>query len=46
MGHHKAILDAISNRDSEGARDAMEHHLHESGVAAADALRARGFWDR
>ncbi len=43
--HHQAILDAIVARDPDGARRAMEHHLHESGVAAADALRAQGFWD-
>ncbi len=30
---------------SRRARRAMEHHLHESGVAAADALRAQGFWE-
>ncbi len=43
--HHQAILDAITTHDVDGARLAMEHHLHESGVAAADALRAQGFWD-
>jgi DNA-binding GntR family transcriptional regulator len=43
--HHQAILDAIAAHDVDGARRAMEHHLHESGVAAADALRAQGFWD-
>lgn len=46
VGHHGAILDAILDRDPEGARRAMEGHLHESGVAAADALRRRGFWGR
>lgn len=46
VGHHQAILDAISDRNPERARDAMEHHLHESGVAAAEALRAQGFWER
>jgi DNA-binding GntR family transcriptional regulator len=45
VGHHAEILAAIEARDPERARIAMEHHLHESGVAAADALRARGFWD-
>ncbi len=44
VGHHEAILQAIIDRDAVGARVAMEHHLHESGVAAADALRAKGFW--
>lgn len=43
--HHQTILDAIVARDADRARRSMEHHLHESGVAAADALRARGFWD-
>ena len=43
--HHQAILDAIAAHDPERARRAMEHHLHESGIAAADALRAQGFWD-
>jgi DNA-binding GntR family transcriptional regulator len=43
--HHQAILDAIVARDAITARRAMEHHLHQSGVAAADALRAQGFWD-
>lgn len=43
--HHQAILDAIADHDAERARRAMEHHLHESGIAAADALRAHGFWD-
>lgn len=45
VGHHADILDAIRRRDPDAARDAMRHHLHESGVAAVDALRARGFWD-
>lgn len=43
--HHQTILDAIVERDADRARRTMEHHLHESGVAAADALRAQGFWD-
>jgi len=42
---HQGIVDAILSRDGEAARLAMEHHLHEAGVAAADALEARGFWD-
>jgi DNA-binding GntR family transcriptional regulator len=45
IGHHQTILDAITARQPELARRTMEHHLHESGVAAADALRAQGFWD-
>lgn len=45
VDHHQAILDAIVTRDREAARRAMEHHLHESGVAAATALRKQGFWD-
>jgi DNA-binding GntR family transcriptional regulator len=43
--HHAAILDALIARDGDAARRAMEHHLHESGIAAAEALRAQGFWD-
>ncbi len=43
--HHGAILGALRARDGEAARLAMEHHLHESGLAAADALREQGFWD-
>lgn len=43
--HHQAILDAIAAHDPERARRAMEDHLHESGVAAAEALRAQGFWE-
>ncbi len=42
--HHAEILAAIVARDAEGARQAMEAHLHQSGVAAADALEAQGFW--
>jgi DNA-binding GntR family transcriptional regulator len=45
IGHHQTILDAIVERDADRARRTMEHHLHESGVAAADALRVQGFWD-
>lgn len=45
VGHHAEILAAIEARDPERAQRAMEHHLHASGVAAADALRAQGFWD-
>ena len=43
--HHADILQAIAARDAEAARRHMEHHLHESGVAAAESLRSRGFWD-
>lgn len=43
--HHASILQAIVNGDSQAARQAMEHHLHQSGVAAADALEAQGFWN-
>lgn len=42
--HHQAILDAIAARHPDRARLAMEHHLHESGVAAANALHQQGFW--
>lgn len=42
--HHAEILGALLARDGKAARQAMEHHLHESGVAAADALSAQGFW--
>lgn len=41
---HAVIVEAIIDRDSEAARLAMERHLHEAGVAAADALAERGFW--
>ena len=43
--HHGAIVEALKSRDGEAARIAMEHHLRESGLAAAEALRAQGFWD-
>ncbi len=43
--HHGAIVDALKARDGEAARIAMEHHLRESGLAAAEALRLQGFWD-
>lgn len=42
---HAAIVDAISRRDADGARAAMEQHLHDAGVAAAAALQDRGFWE-
>ncbi len=41
---HAAILGAIANRDPDGARRAMEHHLRQGGAAAAEALRRQGFW--
>lgn len=41
---HAAILAAIAERDAEGARRAMEHHLRRGGAAATEALRQRGFW--
>ena len=43
--HHAAILQAIMDRDADGARGAMEEHLHQSGIAAADFLMRNGFWD-
>ncbi len=42
---HQQILDAIEARDAVAARVAMETHLHEAGVAAANALEATGFWE-
>ena len=42
--HHAAILEAISQRDAEGARLAMEEHLRQSGLAAADFLLRHGYW--
>ncbi len=42
--HHRKILDAVVERDAQRAREAMETHLHESGVAATEALRRQGFW--
>ena len=42
--HHRKILNAVIERDAEGAQQAMEAHLHESGVAATEALRHQGFW--
>ena len=44
--HHAAILEAIAARDPDGARRAMEEHLHESGAAAAEFLQRHGYWDR
>jgi len=42
---HSEILEAISNREGSRARAAMEVHLHRAGIAAADALEERGFWE-
>ena len=44
IGHHQLIIDAIVAKDADGARRAMEFHLHESGLAAAAAFEAMGFW--
>ncbi len=44
VDHHERILTAIESGDADAARSAMEDHLHESGIAAAEALRAQGFW--
>ena len=43
--HHAAILEAITERDPDGARQAMEEHLHQSGIAAAEFLQRHGYWD-
>ncbi len=45
IDQHAAILDAVLARDPDGARRAMEAHLRQSGLAATEALRAKGFWD-
>jgi len=42
---HQAIVDAVAARGPDAARQAMETHLHQAGVAAASALEARGFWE-
>lgn len=42
---HQSIMDAISQRDSSSARQAMEEHLHAAGVAAVHALEGQGFWE-
>lgn len=42
--HHRRILNAVIAGDADGARQAMEAHLHESGVAATEALQRQGFW--
>jgi len=31
FSEHEAIVDAIARRDAQGAREAMEHHLHNVG---------------
>ena len=43
--HHAAVLEAIVQRDPEGARRAMEEHLRQSGLAAAEFLQRHGYWD-
>ena len=43
--HHAAILEAIINHEADEARRRMEHHLHESGVAAVAYLERQGFWE-
>ena len=43
--HHAVILEAITARDADGARKAMEEHLHQSGMAAAEFLQRHGYWD-
>jgi DNA-binding GntR family transcriptional regulator len=43
--HHAAILEAIVDRDADEARRRMEHHLHESGMAAVAYLEHQGFWE-
>ncbi len=42
--HHAEILEALIERCPDKARQAMESHLHESGVAAAARLEATGFF--
>lgn len=42
---HDDIVAAIVARNADAARHAMEAHLHAAGVAAADALDERGFWE-
>ncbi len=44
VADHQQIVDAISAKDPDAARRAMETHLHEAGVAAANALEQLGFW--
>ena len=43
--HHATILEAIVDRNAEEARRRMEHHLHESGMAAVAHLERQGFWE-
>ncbi len=45
VDHHAEILAAIEARDAGRAQRAMEHHLHESGVAAVASLERQGFWE-
>lgn len=42
---HGEITKAILARDEDAARDAMEKHLHDAGLAAVAALEVTGFWD-
>jgi len=44
VADHAAILEAITARDPDRARRAMEHHLRQGGAAATEALRRQGFW--
>lgn len=44
VADHQEIVDAIARRDGDAARRSMETHLHEAGVAAANALEKSGFW--
>ncbi len=44
VADHQEIVNAISAKDADAARRAMETHLHEAGVAAANALERLGFW--
>ena len=41
LDEHKAILDAIANKDSAGARLAMEEHLTHMGDALLNLRRAK-----
>lgn len=45
VADHQTIVDAIVDQDADAARQAMELHLHEAGVAASNALEASGFWE-
>ncbi len=43
---HRAILQALRERDAEAARVAMEQHLAAIGEHAVRVLSQRGFWTR